>query len=1289
MFDALKELVDDSLEVSQSYDNYYQATFIQQLVGVRSKAILRRISSPYEGTCTWITDYPVYLDWRLGFKEKVLWLWGPPGIGKTIMMKYLIERFDIGRKKTTDDREIVAYFFCDDKDWLRRTHVYVALSFLDQIIAQDSTLIRYVDLKDIQQYVEICDLDEDELPSEAVDILWRAIQSIVRRSLSKSFWFLVDALDELEPSSRRNTLDHFQLILAMDLARRVHVVFSDRIAPHARSVEFPALACELGGDDAKHDVRRYLSGQCDRFTVGKRIPTSLHLSMKTTLFDVAQGNFLHATLAWANFQKGVSFWSIRLIEDRLERVRNISRDTVSYYCSLLEKIPGNLVAISRRAFAWVVGTRRALTVKELQHAIALHPRQSKWSDLERAKAITFEQEFEENFSYLLRCDYDGFVRLAHQTIKEILTSKPNEFSPANEATLKCFRVNDENLHAEITRGCLTLISFQNFAQGGFQDNINNLVQILKEDIKDLQYADAADAKREPQDLAETKEEEESRQEANEQKVQDSLQSSEFVLVFYTACFWSSHFAQCSSDATAVTLLARFLKKRQARLFYIIPIILKLLPVPRASTFIEGPIFRSYPPIHLLLQIGDYPAVIDELVSSGEDPNQADRSKSTPLLYAIANKRPKTVKFLLSLSSVEVNRKPYMPNGPIHIACREGSSADILETIIDDARVDINEKNQDGQAPLHILMRVPTLRKTCLKLLRRGSLHILEKNEHSQTLLGQCFIDGLDEEFALTILLRPDFKLETLKEFEDKGLKTSNYASSYLTLARQWGWHRVERHLLEKDPKRALQTNEDGMSLLEAYAFYGLENRLKDLLDHLPADTYQRYAPRNSRLLHLCAQQGWESLALLLQGKFKINTMETDEHSRTMLFYAAEFGWHSIVSLCEGRSPEQINHQSRDGRTALIVAVENRNVVAVKALLEARADVLINDKRGRAAVHAAAEHGHRHILKLLLQKPYREYGRDNQSRALLHYISMWQSKDFITRYIKKSRPIINIFDNRRRTPLIYAAMHRNTLAAEALLDSNADPSLKDVSGSTAMHHALSEGDLSFVKLLLERDVPISELDGYKRSAMHLALRSKNIELTEYLLNLIMEQRHRRKADPRASKSEFDLSYMISHRDISGQTVMHRACFLENKVSAAASAYGVDEEHVDTDNENDVVGQCVSALCLLGANINEADRYQATPLHIAVKNNNRAAVRALLSHEGIQVNPPDNQGCTPLDWSVAQSQIRITKLLRDHNARHSPNFRQVLNVPPPQVDVRTEYDPNQWAVVHSRHRWDDYE
>lgn len=57
-----------------------------------------------------------------------------------------------------------------------------------------------------------------------------------------------------------------------------------------------------------------------------------------------------------------------------------------------------------------------------------------------------------------------------------------------------------------------------------------------------------------------------------------------------------------------------------------------------------------------------------------------------------------------------------------------------------------------------------------------------------------------------------------------------------------------------------------------------------------------------------------------------------------------------------------------GQTALMLAVSHGRLDMVKMLLEAGADVNIQDEDGSTALMCACEHGHTDIVKILLSHP---------------------------------------------------------------------------------------------------------------------------------------------------------------------------------------------------------------------------------------------------------------------------------------------------------------------------------
>ncbi|KAG0640867.1 hypothetical protein HOY80DRAFT_919736, partial [Tuber brumale] len=98
------------------------------LAGVDASSILQAITSRHRGTCKWLSKEPQFNEWETSKSSRLLWLYGAPGFGKTVMSKYIIERCE------SQETSLVAYFHCDDKDESRKTELNILRSVVFQLL---------------------------------------------------------------------------------------------------------------------------------------------------------------------------------------------------------------------------------------------------------------------------------------------------------------------------------------------------------------------------------------------------------------------------------------------------------------------------------------------------------------------------------------------------------------------------------------------------------------------------------------------------------------------------------------------------------------------------------------------------------------------------------------------------------------------------------------------------------------------------------------------------------------------------------------------------------------------------------------------------------------------------------------------------------------------------------------------------------------------------------------------------------------------------------------------------
>ncbi|EGW03391.1 UPF0378 protein KIAA0100 [Cricetulus griseus] len=123
-----------------------------------------------------------------------------------------------------------------------------------------------------------------------------------------------------------------------------------------------------------------------------------------------------------------------------------------------------------------------------------------------------------------------------------------------------------------------------------------------------------------------------------------------------------------------------------------------------------------------------------------------------------------------------------------------------------------------------------------------------------------------------------------------------------------------------------------------------------------------------------------------------------------------------------------------------------------------------DRRGRTPLHYACAHNHPDVVRLLLSHRANIDILDDEGCTPLIKVAIGQQ--FWNVYLDVLELKISFF-----TQYLQAAQRDNVECVSILLTQDADPHLMDLSGHTALHHAVCRGKTEIVSKLLEYNVDI--------------------------------------------------------------------------------------------------------------------------------------------------------------------------------------------------------------------------
>lgn len=714
------------------------------------------------------------------------------------------------------------------------------------------------------------------------------------------------------------------------------------------------------------------------------------------------------------------------------------------------------VALARKVIYWVFYAVRPLTLKEIQHALAVEPDDTFLDE----DSIVDEELLISVCTGIITVQYESdIVGLVHYTAQQYLERKAAEYFPeAQDAIL---------------RTCLTYLSFKEFDKGpcrkvrklearlkswpllryaaqhwaehasfkklGFHSS--NLLQGLAKKSSSGQ-ADAplthlnlnisgsqaaaivprdqvinrAAPKRDESLLSAILEQPDSQVDKLSSKTSNrGVSNLELITRFLNqgAKVASSMEVAALNNTFRYSLRNRTFPSNLSPLyacaFFNLESIARLLLYKGASTLIKDDCGTT--PLHFTALHGNE-AMIQILLEHGAETAARDVLESTPLHQAALRGHEAVVRALL-VQGADVVAKDIHGYTPLHKAVSLGHCM-VTNTLLEYG-ADLNAQSRAKETPLHVAAGNSFNAVTRLLLEKGADVNV--KDDHGRTPL-HVFIMGGTSLMGLFLKNAADLTIK-----DDGGMTVLHFAAQY-------GRKSLTRLLLES----------------------GAETDSTDNHERTP--------------LHLATRIEHKALVeILIKGGASLGGR--DDQGMTALHYAAESENENIMQLLLDYGAD-IKCRDRHGRSVMDITSHMCNRSATQLLLRHGADTFGHSKDWGSKLQAAAQKGDEKMVQLLL-----EFGADihasggliSQGRNALH-LACGAGSSACMEVLLKYGSDPYILDGQKRTCLHHAASSDSAKALTRLLKEGLDPMVGDIDGWTSIDWAAKAGRLTNIKILCE-------------------------------------------------------------------------------------------------------------------------------------------------------------------------------------------------------------------------------
>jgi Cdc6-like AAA superfamily ATPase len=412
-------------------------------------------------TCTWLLDKDTYNTWVDAKDSSILWIYGNPGSGKSVLASYIIEQL-----QPQDDASALPliYYFCSGRDESRRASTHILRSLIFQLQIKQPGLA---------DFVEEAYKASTTKTAERFEELWTLFTSMVKKQAAIC---VIDGLDECQDRDEdgnleRSTFAHRLVKLVQDQSSNQYlkVLLTSRNEPDLR-VAFLASAefihtISISSSDVAKDIQLYISSRVDSSTEFSCLPEQMKTTIIERLESNACGMFIWARLMLEELEKCDSE---RAIEDAL---KSMPRGLFELYDRILHSLTYNFQRnegsrdLGCFVLCWAIYSSRPLTLTELSEARCIVPGQSSLLLSKKPYSlVNFRWLIEKACSPLVEVHNDGLVQLVHHTTKDYLSQNSQRLFEICRP-LSTFGLplgSNVDLHSILSQACLSYLNQEIF-----------------------------------------------------------------------------------------------------------------------------------------------------------------------------------------------------------------------------------------------------------------------------------------------------------------------------------------------------------------------------------------------------------------------------------------------------------------------------------------------------------------------------------------------------------------------------------------------------------------------------------------------------------------------------------------------------------------------------------------------------------------------------------------------------------------------------------------------------------